>query len=121
MNLEKIKQELQQTYQLVDFINLQEYDHLPTGRLYTTLQKIHKEAFANNERIVFIAPSTLKKSFRDEPCDILITLQKYIQNHDIPHFFIIIASNIESIDQELDYIHKKYNPKEVDAITIVRQ
>lgn len=121
MTFNEVKLGLQQTYQLVDFVDLQEYDQLPTGKLYTRLQKMHKDAFADNERIVFIAPVTLKRSFSDEPCDILIVLQKYIQQHDIPHFFIIVVSNIQSIEHDLDYVHKKYNPKEVDAITIVRQ
>lgn len=119
MTLDSIKQQLHAQYQIVDFVDLQEYDQLPEGHLYTKIKTCHKDRFEDNERIVFVAPSTLKRSYADEPYDILITLQKYIQHKDIPHFFIIIIADAESIGSDLNYIHKKYNPKEIDSITFM--
>jgi hypothetical protein len=119
MTLDSIKQQLRAQYQIVDFVDLQEYDQLPEGHLYTKIKTCHKDRFEDNERIVFVATSALKRSYADQPCDILITLQKYIQQKDIPHFFIIMLSDVDSIRSDLDYIHKKYNPKEIDSITFV--
>lgn len=119
MTLNSIKQQLRARYQIVDFVDLQEYDQLPEGHLYTKIKTCHKDRFEDSERLVFVAPTTLKQSYSDQPCDILITLQKYVQNKDIPHFFIIVLSNIDSIKNDLDYVHKKYNPKEIDSITFM--
>ena len=75
MSLEKLKQDLQKQYQVINFIDLLDYDHLPKGKLYTALRKLHKEQFNDNERIIFIASDSLKKSFADQPHDILTILQ----------------------------------------------
>lgn len=112
MILERVKHRLQTQYQIDNFINLTEFDNLPQGKLYTALRRLHKEVFADNERVVFVATSPLKKSYADQPHDILISLQGYVQHHDIPHFFIIVVTNIESIPAELEYVRKKYNPHE---------
>ena len=117
MILERIKHRLQTQYQIDNFINLTEFDQLPKGKLYTALRKLHKDVFANNERVVFIASTPLKKSYSDQPHDILISLQEYIQHHDIPHFFIIIVTNIPMVPEELEYVHKRYNPQEELPIT----
>jgi hypothetical protein len=119
MTLDSIKQQLRAQYQIVDFVDLQEYDQLPEGHLYTKIKTCHKDRYEDSERLVFVAPKTLKQSYSDQPCDILITLQKYVQHKDIPHFFIIVLSNIDSIKNDLDYVHKKYNPKEIDSVTLM--
>jgi len=119
MILERIKHRLQTQYQIDNFIDLTEFDNLPKGKLYTALRKLHKEVFADNERVVFVATGPLKKSYADQPHDILISLQGYVQHHDIPHFFIIVVTNIESIPAELEYVRKKYNPQEELPMTHV--
>jgi hypothetical protein len=119
MSLEKLKQNLQQQYQVINFVDLLEYDHLPKGRLYTALRKLHKKEFNNNERIIFIASDSLKKSFADQPHDIITILQQYIQHHDIPHFFVIVLSNIKSIAQDLMYVQRLYNTQEVNPIECI--
>lgn len=116
MSLEKVKHQLQRQYQIDHFIDLAEFDQLPRGRLYTALRKLHKPVFADNERVVFVANSGLKKSFNDQPHDIIIALQEYIQHYDIPHFFIIVLTNNESIPTELEYVRKRYNPQESNTI-----
>lgn len=119
MTLDGIKQQLHVQYQIDTFIDLSEYDHLPKGKLYTALRKLHKEVFADNERIVFIADKSLKKSFNDQPHDIITVLQQYIQHHDIPHFFVIVISNIESMANSLSYVQKLYNTQEVSSIECI--
>jgi len=119
MTLDGIKQQLHVQYQIDTFIDLSEYDHLPKGKLYTALRKLHKEVFADNERIVFIADKSLKKSFNDQPHDIITVLQQYIQHHDIPHFFVIVISNIESMANNLSYVQKLYNTQEVSSIECI--
>lgn len=112
MILERIKHRLQTQYQIDNFIDLTEFDNLPTGKLYTALRRLHKEVFADNERVIFVANQPLKKSYADLPHDILISLQGYVQHHDIPHFFIIVVTNIKSVPEELEYVRKRYNPQE---------
>lgn len=112
MILERVKHRLQTQYQIDNFIDLSKFDQMPRGKLYTALRALHKEEFANNERVVFVATGVLKKTYNDQPHDILIALQEYVQHHDIPHFFIIVVTDIESIPAELEYVHKRYNPHE---------
>lgn len=112
MSLERVKHQLQRQYQIENFIDLAEFDQLPTGKLYTALRKLHKDAFNDNERIVVIANSPLKKSFSDQPHDIITVLQQYIQTHDIPHFFVIVVTDIETAPSELEYVRARYNPQE---------
>lgn len=119
MTLDGIKQQLHAQYRIVDFVDLHEYDQLPEGQLYTKIEACHKDKFDDDERLVFVVPATLKKTYHDLPCDILITLQKHIQQKDIPHFFIIVLSDIDSIGRDLDYVHRKYNPKEIDSVTFM--
>lgn len=112
MTLDAVKQQLQGQYQIENFIDLADFDQLPTGKLYTALRKLHKDVFNDNERVVFVADASLKKTFADVPHDIIITLQQYIQAHDIPHFFVIVVSNINTIGTELMYVHQKHNKQE---------
>jgi hypothetical protein len=119
MTLDGIKQQLRAQYQIDTFVDLLEYDHLPKGKLYTALRRLHKAVFADNERIVFIANKSLKKSFNDQPHDIITVLQQYIQHHDIPHFFVIVISNIKSMPNDLSYVQKLYNTQEVSPIECI--
>jgi hypothetical protein len=112
MILAQIKHRLQTQYQIDNFIDLTEFDNLPKGKLYTALRRLHKEVFADNERVVFVANQPLKKSYADQPHDILIALQEYVQHHDIPHFFIVVVTDIKSLPEELEYVRKRYNPQE---------
>lgn len=117
MSLERVKHQLQRQYQIDNFIDLVEFDNLPTGKLYTALRKLHKDVFKDNERVVFVADNSLKKTFTDQPRDIITVLQQYIQAHDIPHFFVIVVSNIDTIGAELIYVHQLYNKQEETPIT----
>ena len=117
MILERVKHRLQTQYQIENFINLAEFDQLLSGKLYTALRKLHKDAFNDSERIVVIANGPLKKSFNDQPHDIITVLQQYIQTHDIPHFFVIVVTNIESIPAELEYVRNRFNPQESIPMT----
>jgi hypothetical protein len=112
MILERVKHKLHSQYQIDTFIDLAEFDQLPKGKLYTALRRLHKEVFADNERVVFVATGTLKKSYADLPHDIIISLQEYVQHHDIPHFFIIVVTDIKSVPDELEFVRKQYNPQE---------
>lgn len=112
MTLNDVKSTLQSQYQIDHFIDLKQFDPDLKGRLYNCLRKIRKESFADQERIVFIAQQPLVKSYADQPHDIVSLLQQQIQHHDIPHFFIIVVSNIDTIAEELEYVREKYNSKE---------
>lgn len=112
MNIEEVKTQLNDKYQIENFIDLSEFDSLPTGRLYSKLRQCHKIEFADNERVVFVIPNNLKKTYTDQPYDIVTVLQQYIQHHDIPHFFIIVLSDSADMPEQLEYVRKMYNPQE---------
>lgn len=117
MSLERIKHQLQRRYQIENFIDLAEFDELPAARLYSQLRKCHKPVFSDNERLVFVAMHPLKKTYDDQPHDIITTLQQYIQHHDIPHFFVIVVTDIKSVPGELEYVRARYNPQEALPMT----
>lgn len=112
MILERVKHRLQTQYQIDHFIDLAEFDQLPRGKLYTALRRLHKPVFADNERVVFVATGPLKKTYADQPHDIIIALQEYVQHHDIPHFFVIVVTDKAAIPEELEYVRRMYNPQE---------
>jgi len=104
--------ELEQQYQIISTINLIEFDTLPTGRLYTCVRQARKECFNDNERIVVLAPNGLQKTYADQPHDIIVQLEKYLQHHDISHYFIVVVTNIVGLPDELAQVHALYNPRE---------
>lgn len=116
MTLDEIKKQLQKTYQILQFIDLADFDPDQRGRLYNCLRRIRRPAFNEHERIVFIASKNLTKTYNDQPHNMITVLQQTVQTHDIPHYFCLVVSDIESIDADLEYVRSKYNPQEKLAI-----
>jgi radical SAM protein with 4Fe4S-binding SPASM domain len=52
MNRQELKNNLEKNYKLVAFVDFAEVSHTPTAA-YKLLETVHKDVFANNERIVF--------------------------------------------------------------------
>jgi hypothetical protein len=84
--------------------------------LQSRFDKIAWPRYKENERIVIIADRTLNRRFDDEPPDALIEMQQHVHYYNIPHYFIIVVSNIADIDRELAYLQKKYYPQETQPI-----
>lgn len=116
MTLDEIKNQLLAKYTIEHIINLDQFDPDKKGKLYNCLRKIRKSSFADQERIVFIAKDPLTKTYADQPHDIITLLQQNIQCHDIPHYFVIVLTNIPTVKEELEYVRVKYNPQEKLAI-----
>ena len=112
MTLDEAKSSLLLQYQISHFIDLKQFEPDLKGQLYNCLRKIRKESFADQERIVFVAQRPLIKSYADQPHDVISMLEKNIQHHDIPHFFVIVLSDIDTIAEELEYVRAIYNPQE---------
>lgn len=112
MTLDEAKSTLLLQYQIDHFVDVKQFEPDLKGRLYNCLRKIRKESFADQERIVFVAQRPLIKSYVDQPHDVISLLEKNIQHHDIPHFFLIVLSDIDTIAEELEYVRAKYNPQE---------
>jgi hypothetical protein len=104
-------------YTVTHYVDLSDYDDQPTGALYQMIEKIKKDEYANEERMVFVAPQGLTQTYADLPPDIILELQRQIKDFDIPHFFVIILSNIPAIADYLLYAKNTYNPQEQAAIT----
>jgi hypothetical protein len=120
MIINQIKSKLGTQYVIDHYIDLAEYDTKPVSELYLRIQLCKKDEFGETERIVFIAAQPLKKTFGDLPCDILNSVQRYIQYFDIPHFFVIIVSDVETIAEDLEFLRANYNPQELKAIPHIK-
>jgi len=119
-SIDQVKVTLDKQYQIEHWIDLTDYDQLPVKSLSDCLEKCKKSEFNEKERIVIVADSSLKQKFRNHPKNILEAVQRMIQNFDIPHFFVIIVSNIESIDRDLEQLRARYNPNEQTAIPYIK-
>lgn len=116
MTYTSVVDELRNDYTILDCIDLSEFDQRYERQLRARFDKIAWPHYKENERIVFIADRTLKRRFDDEPPDVLIEMQRHIHYYNIPHYFIIVVSNSESIEAELAYLQKKYYPQETQPI-----
>lgn len=94
---------------VVDIIDLNKFESQPRKELYYRIESCKKDEFENTERILILVPSTLSRTFESVPADILIDLQKYIKEFDIPHYFLIIVTNVPTIKKDLNFLKRYTN------------
>ena len=85
--------------------------------LYTEIKKYDNYVFQKDERLIVIADNRLKKTFDDLPADIISVFQQYIRDCNVPHFFIIMLTNISSLKEDLEYTHNKFYYQETESIS----
>jgi hypothetical protein len=101
--------DLSAQYTVTDIIDLNKFESRPQKELYYRVESCKKDVFENHERILILVPSTLKKTFVSVPADILIDLQKYIKEFDIPHYFLIVVTDIPTIKKDLNFLKRYTN------------
>lgn len=80
---------------ILKIVNLNLFDRKPQKDLYSVLAPLKRAKFANNELIIFYCLDQLHRQFDDEPCDLLVSLQKVLVYLDIPNSFCKLVSNVD--------------------------
>lgn len=104
MNYEKLLNQLSTQYSIVDVVDLS--TELAQKNLLTILAKYDNKVFQDEERLVFLLSKEAPATFEQQGPDILPLLQMSIRDYNIPHFFVIILSNVDNLQLYLDKIHK---------------
>lgn len=119
MSYQSVLADLKKKYNILDCIDLQEFEFPNTGGLFTRLCKFRDFEFKENERLIIIADRNLLCTFDDMPPDVMVVLQQYIHFCNIAHYFVLVLSNIDSIGQHLVYLQNKYYRQEDQLISYI--
>jgi organic radical activating enzyme len=107
------QQQIDQLKTQYDIINIIELDHWHSMSyehaqvwLDSEFNRIHRDEYANNQRILFVQRSGDVYVKNDSVGLILKNLQIIANEIDVSNFFIIILSNNPALNQELEFIKK---------------
>ena len=92
---------LKQKFNIIDIINVDEYDSLLID-LYVRLQKIHKDKYLTQERIVFVITKDFYKN--NQSGIMLHSIQNMLNDIDISNFFVCIVTTNPDADQEYQHL-----------------
>ena len=81
--------------------------------IYNKLKSYHKPAFDNNERIIVVQDCDDTYDYEDEPGEIIVFLQKILQEIDISNFFVTVITGNQDIEQELNSVKKLFSTDSV--------
>ena len=98
-------------------INLDNYLDNPKD-LYEEVKKHKQEVLPDDFKLIF----NYNKDFYNSDTSIgnnLKTLQKYISELDIPHFFVWVVTGNQSIESDLKTLQSTYNPHETIPINSI--
>ena len=105
---------ISQDYNVIDdFIYMSEMLH-PGGKekIFIHLQKIRKDCFESNDRIVFIQDCPDEYNFavsKNTPGHCLSLIHKYLEQIDITNCFVTIVSSNLDVEEEIHAANKKYS------------
>lgn len=116
MNYESTIKKLRTRHSILECVFLHEHT---VRSLSILLSKYKNPDFKDNERLIFIVDSSLPCSYTNTPPDMLIELQKIIAELTVPHFFIVVLSDIELIGQYLVKLQEMYYRQEVIPIPYI--
>lgn len=109
--------EISQQYEIVgEPLRLSQF-FLPSGKneLFSSLKKIHRSAFGNNQRILIVQDCDDRYTSDNCPGVALTFLQQSLQTIDISNFFVIVISGNTDISRELLWLQKNCS---TDSIAI---
>ena len=120
MNLKQLRSKLTQDYTIVAEIDLTHWytvlPHLRENWVHDILLKIHKDVYADSDRIVFRLDNAQAYNSKNIlAADLLSSLQLQLNDVDISNFFVIIISN-DSI--ELPKALKWVSSQSIDPVPI---
>lgn len=108
---------LQKKHSVLDVIDLSSTTIKST--LLFKLEPYRNKEFADNERIIFVVDKSAQTTFEQQPPDILPDLQSHIRDLNIPHFFVIILTNITNLHNHLQILHQSRYYQETIPITVI--
>ena len=118
MTLEEKITELKTQYDIIDVIELDQWHSMDYEFaqiwLDSEFRRIHRDEYADNQRILFIQRSGDIYVKNDNVGIILKNLQMVANEVDVSNFFIILLSNNPNLHQELGAVQKSSS----DAILI---
>ena len=117
--LSQVQELLKSKYHVDHYFDLHEFDQQHHSVLLSALANIKQEEFADNYRIVFYYFQPLKRTYDDDPYDIIEKLQEMLVYYDIPNFFVLVATNDDTVSNDLDHVYKKYTRNEQDPIRYI--
>lgn len=109
MSLERAVEELKQKYSVIDTIYQTEFLSNSDQWLHKRLTQIHREAYTEQERILFVQDGADTYDYDNFPGRALITLQKYLSRVDISNLFVIVISSNSNVVGELEQVQKLYS------------
>ena len=112
MKYQAVIDQLTQQYQIIGRVDLREFDQQQEKRLFSRLDQLCRPQYLEQQRIVVVADNALHRTIEDHVPDIMIELQQHISYYNIPHYFVIVVSNIKTIEQDLLYLKNRYYPQE---------
>lgn len=102
MHTRKAIKSLREKFNVIEVINLND------NNLYQRLQKIYKEEYNPNDRIVIVQDQSDSYDYTDLPGKSIIQLQKFLRQIDISNWFVIVVSGNPNIANELLKIRNLY-------------
>ena len=108
--LENVLEEIKAQYKVIKVFNCEEYFDDPI-KFYSELSSVRKDAFENNERIVFL----LTSDFYDNKEDGIFSgqfftlIQKFCNDIDISNFFVTIVTTNSFANKEYEWIYYNEN------------
>lgn len=116
MTYSYVIEELRQKYSIIDCIDLKDHD---INSLLIALTPFKNKIFGKDERLIIIADKLLQNTYEGHPPDIMPKLQEYLRYLNIAHFFVLIISNIDNIEQHLSQLQKTYYYHEVIPLPFI--
>jgi len=100
---------ISEQYNIVKVFNCENYANDPL-KFYGDIHSIRKDAFDNDEKIVFILASDYYKSNTERQIGQFLTLiQKFCNDIDISNFFVTIITTNNLVFEEYDWIYNNEN------------
>jgi organic radical activating enzyme len=102
--------QLKKQYDILEVVDLDHWHSMPYEHAQTWLElefnRIHRDEYANNQRILFVQRSGDIYVKNNSVGLILKNLQITANEVDISNFFIVLLSNNPNLNQELEYVKK---------------
>jgi len=111
-NVEQIKDDLSQKYDIIDSIDMTK----SLSDIKSFLLENKKESFEPSERLVFFQTLVDQYDYVDAPGKKIIELQNLLNEVDISSCFILIVTTNPEIKLEIDDITKNYSVDKFNAI-----
>lgn len=106
---------LSEQYNIIKVFNCEDYTNDPL-KFYIDIKSIRKDAFDDDERIIFLLTSDYYKDYGHHKIGQFLTLiQKFCNDIDISNFFVTVITTNNLVFNEYDWI---YNNENFDSVKI---